>query len=196
MTAFFHDAQRQLQAQMGTSRIADRIESTRLRHAFNDTDAEIVSGAEFFFIASAAPDGRLDCSVKCGPAGFAQLLSDSTLAFPDYDGNGMFRTLGNIGATSQVALLFVEFWGDKRKLRIHGQASIARDDETLGRFAGAQLAVVVQVSDIFPNCPRYLPSLQRQKTSEFVDALGSHPLEPLWKSKPDLADFVHDRKAF
>lgn len=196
MSEFFQPEQKELQARMETSRIAERIAQTRRRTVFNDSDMQIIGAASFFFIASAATDGTLDCSVKCGPEGFVQMDSASTLVFPDYDGNGMFRTLGNIQATSRVALLFLEFSGEKRKLRVHGKAEVTGTPEILEKLPGAQLAVKVAVTDIFPNCPRYLPTLQQINRSEFVEALGIQPLEPLWKDKPDLKDFVHMRKAF
>jgi predicted pyridoxine 5'-phosphate oxidase superfamily flavin-nucleotide-binding protein len=196
MSDFFHSEQIELQARMGTTRIAERIAQTRRRTEFSDSDLQIISTASFFFIASAATDGTLDCSVKCGPEGFVRIEGASTLVFPDYDGNGMFRTLGNIRATSRVALLFLEFTGEKRKLRIHGYAEVTDVPEIVGKLPSAQLAVKVAVTDIFPNCPRYLPTLQQVDRSEFVEALGIQPLEPFWKSKPDLEDFVHTRKTF
>jgi predicted pyridoxine 5'-phosphate oxidase superfamily flavin-nucleotide-binding protein len=196
MSEFFHAEHKALQAEMGTTRIAERLEQTRRRSAFNETDAEIISKAQFFFIASSAQDGTVDCSVKSGPEGFVRLEGERSLLFPDYDGNGMFRTLGNIRGTSRVALLFLEFSGEKRKLRIHAHAEIITDLTQVQVLRGAHGAVRVMVTDIFPNCPRYLPTLYQADRSEFVEALGEHPLEPFWKSKPDLKDYVHERKAF
>ena len=196
VSKFFHPEQKVLQEHMGTTRIADRISETRRRAVFNDVDAEIVGAAQFFFIASSAADGTLDCSVKSGPAGFVRMQGERTLVFPDYDGNGMFRTLGNIRATSRVALLFLELSGEKRKLRMNGHAEVSTDAVVFGKFPGAQAAVVVAVADIFPNCPRYLPTMQQVARSEFVEALGEHALEPFWKGKPDLKDFVHARRVF
>jgi len=196
MPDFFHPAQKELQARMGTTRIAERIAEMRRHVEFNDSDTEIIEAASFFFIASAATDGTLDCSVKCGPKGFVRMDGVNALLFPDYDGNGMFRTLGNIRATAHVALLFLEFSGEKRKLRVHGRAEVTTELSVVGSLLGAQLAVKVAVTDIFPNCPRYLPTLQQLENSEFVEALGVQVMEPLWKNKPDLKDFVHSRKAF
>lgn len=194
MSEFFHEAQRALQEQMETRRIADRIESTRRHCVFNDSDRQVIGAAQFFFLASVAPDGQPDCSVKCGPPGFVRLVGDGSLVFPDYDGNGMFRSLGNIEAHPAVALLFIEFGGDKRKLRLHGRARVSRAPEWLRLFPGAQLAVEVTAVDIFPNCPRYLPTVTAWEPSEFVAALGKRIIEPAWKSKPDLAEYVHKRR--
>lgn len=196
MADFFHPEQKALQAQMGTTRIAERIAETRRHTTFTDTDTEIIKSAQFFFIATSTVDGTLDCSVKSGPPGFVHMKGTDTLVFPDYDGNGMFRTLGNIRATSRVALLFLEFSGEKRKLRVHGHAEVSTDPSLLDTLPGAQAAAMVAATDIFPNCPRYLPSLQQIARSEFVEVLGVSALEPLWKSKPDLKDFLHERKAF
>jgi predicted pyridoxine 5'-phosphate oxidase superfamily flavin-nucleotide-binding protein len=195
MTAFFHEEQRRFQEKMKTSKIASRLESTRRRAGFNEADGQIIATAHFFFLGSVTPDGGVDCSIKCGPPGFIQAVGASALRFPDYDGNGMFRSLGNIQATAKVALLFVEFWGEKRKLRIHGRAQVRQEPEIVSTFPGAQLAVEVQVTDIFPNCPRYLPTMEILQRSEYVLVLGKEALEPAWKSKPDLADYVHGRKA-
>lgn len=196
MSEFFQPEHKKLQVLMGTTRIAERIAETRRRTELNDTDAEIIGNAQFFFIASAATDGTLDCSIKSGPEGFVRIEGATALVFPDYDGNGMFRTLGNIRATSRVALLFLEFSGEKRKLRIHGRAEVTIDESVVRGLPGAQAAVRVTVTDIFPNCPRYLPTLQQIERSEFVNALGARALEPFWKSKPDLTDFVHKRRVF
>lgn len=195
MSTFFHEAQRLRQSAMETTGIAERIESTRRHEQFTDADRDIIGQARFFFLASGAPDGRLDGSVKCGPAGFVQACGGSQLRFPDYDGNGMFRSIGNIDACSKVALLFVEFWGDKRKLRIHGIARVLDDKHTVQQFRGAQLVTEVAVTDIFPNCPRYLPTFAPGADSEYVAALGHEALEPAWKSKPDLAEYVHRRRS-
>lgn len=196
MSDFFHIQQKAMQKLMGTESIAERIAQTRCHQFFNATDLEIICGASYFFMASTSPAGKPDVSIKAGPAGFVHIEGDSRLIFPDYDGNGMFRSLGNIQATNFVALLFVEFWAEKRKLRIHGRAKVTRESGLVSLWPGAQLAVTVDVSDIFPNCPRYLPTLEPVGRSEYVDALGVAPLEPAWKSKSDLADAVHVRSAY
>src|SRR5208282_1781343 len=101
-----------------------------------------------------------DCSFKGGLPGFARILAPDLLAFPDYDGNGMFRSLGNIRVNPRVGLLFVRIGDKPGRLRINGKAEIAFEDASLAGIPGAQMLVKVTPTDIFPNCPRYIPHLE------------------------------------
>lgn len=195
MNDFYHDGHTALQEEMGTTRIAERLARTRLHGALDEADQAMIVRACMFFIATGSADGMLDCSVKCGPPGFVRVEDAWNLLIPDYDGNGMFRTLGNIRAHPTVALLFVD-WEAKRKLRISGHAQVVTEPASIRDLPGAQAAVRVRVQGAFPNCPRYLPDLCLVAHSEFTEALGRHALEPTWKKKVDLKDFVHVRRAF
>lgn len=100
-----------------------------------------IAGADTFFIASFHPEGGADASHRGGSPGFVRMLSDSTLVFPDYPGNNMFNTLGNITAYPLAGLLFVDFdRGDL--LQLTGHASLVWDQETVAGYRGAQDAVV------------------------------------------------------
>lgn len=201
-STFFHETQLDLQHALGTAGIAARIADTRLRESLEGDDAELVRAAAVFFLATRAPDGTLDVSVKCGRPGFVEIPQLRQLVFPDYDGNGMFRSLGNIRATADVALLFVEFSGRQRKLRLQGRAEVEvcvpQGDRRAsgGPQTGPQARVHVSISRVFPNCPRYLPTLAWAQPSAYVDALGREPLEPEWKRKPDLAPWVAERRVY
>jgi hypothetical protein len=134
-----------------------------------------------FFLATADADGRPDCSVKGGEPGFVTVVGPDRLRFPDYDGNGMFRSLGNIALNPAVGMLFVDF-SAQRKLRVNGQARLCRD--------GDGLQVEVTARHIFPNCPRYIPRLTVVEESVHNPRPGYSPPPPAWKSKPDLKDFL------
>src|SRR5207248_9603887 len=112
MTVMFHDGNRRLQDQFDSRRIADRLEEKLTRFAFTDGDRAFIEGAMFFFLATADADGRPDCSFKGGTPGFVRIVGEGELAFPDYDGNGMFKSLGNILANPEVGLLFIDM-GEK-----------------------------------------------------------------------------------
>jgi uncharacterized protein len=109
-----------------------------------------------------------------------RITADDELAFPSYDGNGMFRSLGNVAVNAAVALLFIDFERPNR-LRVNGQASLHFDDPLLGEFAGAQLLVRVRTRRIFPNCPRYIHKLQTVEPSPYVPHAGQTPPVPKWK---------------
>ena len=194
MTVMFHDGNRRLQDQFDSRRIADRLEEKLTRFAFTDGDRAFIEGATFFFLATADADGRPDCSFKGGIPGFIRVIGDAELAFPDYDGNGMFKSLGNIVANPQVGLLFIDMGEKPRRLRVNGTASVSRDDPLMQRFAGAQLLIRVKVRAIFPNCPRYIATPGAAEPSKYTPRPGYTPPEPSWKGFDDFKDYVHPRQ--
>ena len=176
----YHQAMRQLQDRFQTRRLADRLEEQLGRTAFTAEDREFIASRRFFFLATADAAGRPDCSYKGGAAGFVRVSGDSELAFPSYDGNGMFRSLGNILANAAVGLLFIDFERPNR-LRVNGRARIAKNDPLLDDFEGAQLIVRVQAERIFPNCPRYVHRMQIAEELPYVPRAGCTPPVPKWK---------------
>ncbi len=190
----YHEGNRGLQDQFDSRRISDRLEEKLARTAFSADDKAFIEGAIYFFLASADAEGRPDCSFKGGPAGFVRVCGPSELAFPDYDGNGMFKSLGNLGVNPNIGLLFIDMHERPRRLRVNGAASVSRDDPLLGSTVGAQLIVRVQARAIFPNCPRYIPKLTLAEPSVYVPQSGCDPPEPAWKSFDSFKDVVHPRQ--
>ena len=177
----YHDGNRGLQDEFGSRRLADRL-AERARTAFTDDDKAFAESCLYFFLATADVDGRPDCSFKGGAPGFLRVTGPSDLAFPDYDGNGMFKSLGNLAANPHVGLLFIAMHDKPRRLRVNGTARIVRDDPLLQEIPGAQLIVRVTASAIFSNCPRYIPQLTLTEPSIYTPQKGGTPVEPAWKS--------------
>lgn len=195
MQPAYHDAMRQLQDRFDTRRLADRLDEQLARNAFTAEDRQFVESRQLFFLASADAQGRPDCSFKGGAPGFVRVTGDDELAFPSYDGNGMFRSLGNLLVNPAVALLFIDF-DTPRRLRVNGRASIADDDPLRQEFAGAQLVVRVRAERIFPNCPRYIPRMTMVEASPYVPRTGYTPPVPKWKRFEVFADVLpHDDPA-
>lgn len=188
----FHQGNRRLQDEFASRRIADRLERMA-RAEFSRDDRAHVENACFFFLATADAEGRPDCSFKGGPRGFVHISAPDELVFPDYDGNGMFKSLGNIAVHPDVGLLFVDL-EKPRRLRVNGTATIHRDDPLLAHTVGAQLIVRVRARAIFPNCPRYIPRMTLAEESPYTPRPGEEPVEPGWKSLPELAPHVHPRR--
>src|SRR5438270_9549636 len=92
----YHAGMRQLQDVRETRLLADRLEQVTVRSAFTDADREFIERQPMFFVATADAQGRPDCSYKGGLPGFVRAIDATTLAFPDYDGNGMYRSWGNV----------------------------------------------------------------------------------------------------
>jgi predicted pyridoxine 5'-phosphate oxidase superfamily flavin-nucleotide-binding protein len=190
----YHQGNRDLQDAFGSRALADRLEE-RLRHGrFTPDDAAFIAAQPFFFLATADADGRPDCSFKGGPPGFAAVAAPDLLVFPDYDGNGMFKSLGNIAANPWVGLLFISMGKAPRRLRVNGTAKVLREDPRMATMPGAQLLVEVTPVDIFPNCPRYIPHAEALQPSADAPAAGVPAVEPKWKSWNLFADVVPPRR--
>jgi predicted pyridoxine 5'-phosphate oxidase superfamily flavin-nucleotide-binding protein len=177
----YHEHARALQDQFDTRRLADRLEERLVRTRFTDEDREFIARQSMFFLATADAQGLPDCSFKGGAPGFVRVLDEETLAFPSYDGNGMFKSLGNVLANPNVGLLFLSFEQPKR-LRVNGTASLSAEDPLLAGFPGAQLLVRVRARHVFPNCPRYIPRMQLLEASPYNPAEGCVPPVPKWKT--------------
>jgi uncharacterized protein len=190
----YHEGNRQLQDQFESRRISDRLEEKLTRTAFSDDDKAFIESAMYFFLATADAQGRPDCSFKGGMPGFVRVTGPSELAFPDYDGNGMFKSLGNLLVNPNVGMLFIDMHEKPRRLRVNGSATINRDDPLLGKTVGAQTVVRVAARAIFPNCPRYIPKLVLVEPSVYAPRPGSTPPEPAWKGFDAFKHHVHPRQ--
>ena len=193
-SGMYQEGNRHLLDQFASRRIADRLEEKLTRATFSEDDKAFIESALYFFLATADAKGRPDCSFKGGISGFVRVTGPSELAFPDYDGNGMFKSLGNLMANPQVGLLFIGLHAKPRRLRISGTATLSREDPLLAYTVGAQMIVRVQARAIFPNCPRYIPKMQLIEPSIYAPRRGADPTEPGWKSFPDFAPVVHPRQ--
>lgn len=191
--SFYHDGQRRLQQRFGSTALADRLVEKLHRSAFSDADKAFIEASSFFFLATADAEGRPDCSHKGGAPGFVRVMGPSELVFPDYDGNGMFRSLGNIAVNPSVGLLFLAMNDAPKRLRVNGRARLSFDDPLMANFAQAQALVRVSVEHIFPNCPRYIHDLEHGIPSPYAPS-EAPPMEPAWKSFDAFKDVVPPRK--
>jgi predicted pyridoxine 5'-phosphate oxidase superfamily flavin-nucleotide-binding protein len=189
VSGFYHDGSRRLQDAFDTRRLADRLESVTVRDAIDDDDRAFIEAMDMLFIATADEQGRPDCSYKGGEPGFVRVLDAQTIAFPAYDGNGMFRSFGNLLVNPEVGLLFISFERQKR-LRLNGTASIDPDDPLLGSWPGATLVIRVRAREVFPNCPRYIHKLALVERSRYVPEAGTEPPVPEWKTRDWAADVL------
>jgi len=193
-SVMFHEGNRQLQDRFDSRRISDRLEEKLTRTEFSADDKLFIESLPYFFLATANAEGQSDCSFKGGEPGFVRLTGPSELTFPDYDGNGMFKSLGNILVNPNVGLLFIAMHGKPRRLRVNGRATLSDSDPLLSEAVGAQLIVRVAARAIFPNCPRYIPTAQSIEPSKYVPRAGQDAPEPAWKGFADFKDCIHPRQ--
>jgi uncharacterized protein len=186
--ALYNDGSRRLQDRFDTRRLADRIEERIVHDRIDDDDRAFIEARDMFFLATADEHGQPQCSYKGGDPGFVRVLDEHTVAFPAYNGNGMYLSFGNALVNPQVGLLFIDFEGRKR-MRLNGVASIADDDPLLEAWPEAQFVVRVKTTEVFPNCPRYIHEYKLVKRSRFVPKSECETPVPQWK-RSDWANDV------
>ena len=182
MDDLYHDGNRALQDRFDTRRLADRIEERLVHDTIDEDDRAFIERMDMFFIATADEHGQPNCSYKGGDPGFVRVVDERTIAFPLYDGNGMYLTAGNLLENAQVGLLFID-WERRKRMRLNGLASIDSDDPLLPEFPRAQMVVRVRATQVFPNCPRYIHRMQLVERSRFVPKADCEPPVPAWKRR-------------
>ena len=187
--AMYHEGSRTLQDRFGARRLADRMVERIVHEGFTDEDRAFIESRPLFFLATADAQGRPDCSYKGGVPGFVRVIDAHTLAFPSYDGNGMFKSAGNLLVNPHVGLLFIDFESPKR-LRVNGRATIDANDPLRADFIGAQLIVRVRPDVTFPNCPRYIHRMQIVESSVYAPCPGHTPPTPKWKTMPHFSEVL------
>jgi uncharacterized protein len=192
--ARYHDASRSLQDRFDTRRLADRLDEVIIHQTLDDDDRAFVEGCDMFFIATADTKGRPQCSYKGGDPGFVRVVDERTIAFPIYDGNGMYLTAGNALVNPHVGLLFIDF-EQRKRMRLNGLASVREDDPLLVEYPEAQFVVRVEATEVFPNCGRYIHQYRLVQRSRFVPRVDCRTPVPAWKQNVSLDDLAHDDPA-
>jgi len=189
MSELFHDSQRSLQDRFDTRRLADALEDRIVHGEFTDADRETIERLPMFFLSTVDAQGHLNCSYKGGVPGFVRVVAPDTLAFPSYDGNGMFLSMGNISQTGEVGMLFIDFERQSR-LRVNGEASIDFDDPLTSEFPEAQFVVRVRAREILFNCPRYIHKMEMVEQSKHApDTQHETPIAD-WKRSEQMRDLL------
>jgi uncharacterized protein len=189
----YHDGNRRLQDRFDTRRLADRLDEVKVRDFIDERDRAFVESCDMFFIATADAEGRPNCSYKGGEPGFVRVVDERTIAFPNYDGNGMYLSMGNALVNPHVGLLFISF-ENGRRMRLNGEASIDERDELMPAYPGAQFVVRVRAREVFPNCPRYIHRYELVERSRFVPKADAEPPVPDWKRSEWARDVLPDQR--
>lgn len=190
---FYTDSQRELQEQFDTTRLADALEAAIVTDRLDDAHAGFIASRDFFFLSTVNAAGEPTVSYKGGDVGTVAVLDERTLAFPAYDGNGMFLSLGNIDDTAKIGLLFIDFETPNR-IRVQATATFSATDELTAEYPGAIGVVRAHVDSVFVNCARYIHQHVRAARSPYVpDADGSQP-HPAWKRIDAIQPVLGDRE--
>lgn len=189
----FSDDHRYWQDRFDSRRIADRIDEILVTDTIDANAKQYIESRDMFFLATCDSEGHPQCSYKGGAPGFVRVVDEHTIAFPVYDGNGMFLSLGNIRAHAEVAMLFIDFEHPNR-VRLNGVATVDLDDPLLDSMPGAILVVRVRATHVFPNCSRYIHKMQLVERSRFVPEPNVVAPVPDWKRMEWAQDYLpeHD----
>ena len=186
MADFFHDGNRTLQEQFDTTRLADRV-GELVHDRLSDSDKAFIEHMDMFFLATVDELGHANCSYKGGEPGFIRVIDDTTIAFPNYDGNGMYLSMGNVLKTKQVGMLFIDF-ENRWRMRLNGEATIDANDALMAEYPEAQFMVRVNAREVFPNCPRYIHQMKLVQRSKIVQKSECETPVPSWKKGDWAAD--------
>jgi len=192
MTSIYHDGNRTMQDRFDTRRLADRLDEAIVGDAIGPHDKAFIERADMFFLATADDQGRPNCSYKGGEPGFVRVVDEHTIAFPNYDGNGMYLSMGNLLKNPNVGLLFIDF-EQQHRMRLNGEASIQEHDPLMAEYPEAQFIVRVRAREVFPNCPRYIHKYQLVARSRFVPKSECDTPVPAWKKGDWVSDVLPEK---
>jgi predicted pyridoxine 5'-phosphate oxidase superfamily flavin-nucleotide-binding protein len=162
----FHPGERELQQRFDSTRLANALSGATMHDWITPRDKAFIEARDMFFLATGDADGNLDCSYKGGDPGFVRVIDEQTLAFPHYDGNGMFMSTGNILEHPKVGMLFIDFENQWR-MRINGEAWIEQRPPLMAEFREGSSWCSCGRTRSFPR-PRYIHKMQLVERSKFV----------------------------
>jgi len=192
MSDLYGEQHRVMQSMFDTENLANAVKSNIVADEFSDEHRGFIETRDMFFLTTIDHRGYPTCSYKGGYPGFVKILDSKTLVFPSYDGNGMFLSLGNISANSKVGMLFIDFETPHR-IRVHGTAKIDTKSELLGSFPESEAIIMLTLTEVFINCPRYIHQYKRIKSSKYTPQAGCKTPLAQWKRIDNLQEFLPAR---
>ncbi|QHC27477.1 pyridoxamine 5'-phosphate oxidase family protein [Streptomyces sp. GS7] len=160
-----------MQQRLGTTERADRFYNDQVLDHLNGRMREFVARQEMFFLATADRHGECDATFRAGPPGFVQVLDQRLLAYPEYRGNGVMASVGNISENPRLGILMIDFTRDRIGLHVNGRARVVLDEEMRAAHPElpvdpvpgrrAQLWVAVEVEEAYIHCAKHIPHLQK-----------------------------------
>lgn len=174
-----------LEVRWGTLERAEAFRNNQVLDHVNAEMAAFIEAIDMMFLATADGEGHCDSSFRAGEPGFVHVLDPKTLLYPEYRGNGVMASLGNITENAHVGLLFIDFFGSTVGLHVNGRATLVENEEVLVSPAlppsiREEMEVIggrhperwvrVQVEEAYIHCAKHIPKLVR---TEKTRAWGS-----------------------
>ncbi len=183
---FYFKNQINLQKKFDGQKVAETLKKYRVYSKLEPRHKVLIKKSRLFVISSIGKKYP-DCSIKSGLPGFVKINGNNSIQWNDYDGNRMYRTLGNISYNNKVSLLFLDIEAPEKKerpdyptkLRILGKATIFTNKKK-------RITIKVKISFVFPNCPRYLPNYKFMSSSTYL----LKKKIPEWKKRSYIKDIL------
>ena len=192
MKKLYSESHRELQDKFDSRKMADRLNDVIVKKSFDEDAINFINAVDMFFLSTIDHNNRPTVSYKGGDPGFVKVIDETTLAFPSFDGNGMFMSMGNIKQNNKIGMLFISFEKPHR-LRVHGEATITEDDPLLKNYPEADLIVRVKLTDYWQNCPRYIHKYKKIDESKYIPKKNKKTPVAGWK-KTDIVQDVLSKK--
>lgn len=190
---FYTNEQCKLQADNDSTKLANAVVNAIVSEELQAEQIDFISTRDFFFLSTISSKGEPTVSYKGGPVGVVHIISPTKLAFPNYDGNGMFFSMGNISEMNKIGLLFIDLEQNPLRVRVQGEAVLSNNPELLEHFPGANMIIEINITSVFYNCARYIHKHTRTETSKYVpNKHGDQPF-PSWKRIDNLQDSLHPK---
>ena len=173
---FFSTAQKKIQIKKKGKKVAQALLKYRVHNYLKKEYKKLIKNSNFFIISSIS-DKYPDTSIKCGLKGFVKIKNKKNIQWNDYDGNRMFRTVGNISKNKFVSLLFFDLNKPDRKDKPNTPVKL----RLLGRakYISNKKKIAFKIDFAFSNCPRYLPNYKFVSDSKFL----KKNVIPEWKKR-------------
>lgn len=159
---FRHQGEGILQTRYGTGKKALKFYKKNVLGYLNPLMQKFIQKQEFFFLSTSASDGSCDCSFRAGSTGFVKILDEKTLCFPDYEGNGVMASLGNILENPHAGLIFIDFFKETIGLHVNGNAEILEHiDHVIDSTGKDNRWIKVVVEEAYIHCSKHIPLLKK-----------------------------------
>jgi predicted pyridoxine 5'-phosphate oxidase superfamily flavin-nucleotide-binding protein len=167
------DGEKELQIKQNTENRAKRFYENQMKTSLNKRMRAFIENQEMVFIATSDAKGNCDCSPRFGNKGFIKILDEKTLVYPEYRGNGVFASLGNILENSHIGMVFVDFFETAVGLHVNGTAFSYANVEIPKKYLDVMQPllentkitierwVFIHVDEAYIHCSKHVPKLKK-----------------------------------
>lgn len=160
-----------LQKAFKTEKLAESFYDRQMLDVLAPKMQSFIQNQEMVFISTADKHGECDASFRTGKAGFVKVIDDTHVAYPDYKGNGVMASAGNISENPHIGLLFIDFFKDKVGLHVNGKAKTLRAKEFTEMYPDfyderAVFWTLIEVEEAYIHCSKNIPMFSKQHNEE------------------------------